>query len=204
MGRVVLVNLKNKQIGFLFLPKNKKIPTIHGFPIEVTGSSPLIQQFESLISYWRQEVGLKAIPLCRLEAASFLSLSCPFGMIQPSEFTSKITIDRISKSTILSFRWNRTLDINALHTVGEDTRTYPFDPDASKAASFDDFSKGTLVKGVVFSGEGFGRAGAVGADSTMGLDGIGGGTVGEMAERGALTTPILRFKCISNSPTYSR
>lgn len=124
-------------------------------------------------------------------------------MIQPSESTSKITSNRISH-ILLFFHLDETEPCTASHTVGEDTRTYPFDPDASKAASFDDFSKGTLVKGVVFSGEDFGGAGAVETDSTMGLDGIGGGTVGEMEDRGAFTTPMFRFKCISNSPTYSR
>lgn len=44
--------------------------------------------------------------------------------------------------------------------------------------------------------------GATGADTSMGLDGIGGGTVGEMLARGAdAGAPTFRFTCISNSPT---
>lgn len=60
------------------------------------------------------------------------------------------------------------------------------------------------MNGLVFSDEDFGGdgGGAAGADSTMGLDGIGGGVVGEMLDKGALMAPTFRFKCISKSPTY--
>lgn len=59
-----------------------------------------------------------------------------------------------------------------------------------------------LLNGVVFAGEDFGEdtGGEAGADSFMGLEGIGGATVGEMVDTGALVAPMFRFKCIWKSP----
>jgi hypothetical protein len=96
-------------------------------------------------------------------------------------------------------------DIWTPHTAGDDTRTYALYPEASKAANFVDFSTGTFVNGLVFSGEDFGgAAGATGADSTIGLVGIGGGVVGEIPDMGTCVAPMSRFTCISKSPIYQR
>ena len=77
-------------------------------------------------------------------------------------------------------------------------------PEASSAANFDVFSEGTFINGLFFSGDDFGGdgGGVAGADSTMGLLGIGGGVMGDMFDIGAVAAPIFRFRCISNSPTY--
>lgn len=43
------------------------------------------------------------------------------------------------------------------------------------------------------------------ADSTMGLEGIGGGVEGDSTigrEEATFGPPIFRFRCISKSPTY--
>ncbi|RYR46019.1 hypothetical protein Ahy_A07g031790 isoform B [Arachis hypogaea] len=80
------------------------------------------------------------------------------------------------------------------------------DEKASSAANFDDFTVASFRNGLVFAGDDFGGcgdgAGVAGADSTIGLLGTCGAVVGEMLDKGALTTPMLRFICISNSPTY--
>lgn len=91
-------------------------------------------------------------------------------------------------------------------TVGEATRTYPVAPEASKTANLDDFPNETLVNGVAFSEDVFGGDGVVatGADTSIGLVGIGGGSVGEMLDRGAFIAPTLRRKCISKSPTFHK
>jgi hypothetical protein len=92
--------------------------------------------------------------------------------------------------------------IRAPHTVGDDTRRYALDPEASKAANFEDFSTGTFINGLeAFGGDGGGEASA---DSTMGSVGIGGGVTGEIPDIGAFVAPMFRFRCISNSPTYQR
>lgn len=77
-------------------------------------------------------------------------------------------------------------------------------PEASNAANFDDFSMDAFTNGLLFSGDDFGGDGGSvsGADSTIGLLGIGGGVVGEMLDRGAFVAPMFRLRCISNSPTY--
>lgn len=78
-------------------------------------------------------------------------------------------------------------------------------PEASNAANFGDFSTETFTNGLVFPVDDFGGCDGgevAGADSTIGLVGTGGGVVGEMLDRGALATPMFRFICISNSPTY--
>lgn len=152
---------------------------------------------------------MKQIPLYRLEVASFLSLFYPFGMNQPGtdkkrkmkvnpSYIVDIVLDKVKESKCSS-------DISTTHTVGEETRTYPLAPEASKAANLDDLSTEVLVNGVAFSeedfGAGAGAGGGAGADSTMGLLGIGGAAAGEMLDTGALVAPILRFKCISKSPT---
>ena len=85
-------------------------------------------------------------------------------------------------------------------------RTYALDPEASKAANFDDstketFANGPVLLGVVLGGDG---GGVAGSDSTIGLVGIGGGDVGEMLDNGALVAPMFRFKCISKSPTLTQ
>lgn len=78
-------------------------------------------------------------------------------------------------------------------------------PEASKATNLGDFPKDTLAKGLVFSLEGFGAGGvAAGADTSIGLDGIGGAVVGEMFDIGTLEAPTFRFICISKSPTYHK
>ena len=81
------------------------------------------------------------------------------------------------------------------------------DPEASKAANFGDFSTEVFVNGLVFSGEDFvgGGGGATGAESTIGLVGIGGGIVGEIPDMGTcVAPPMFRLRCISKSPTYQR
>lgn len=76
-------------------------------------------------------------------------------------------------------------------------------PEASNAANFGDFSLETLANGLFFSGDFGGDGGRVaGADSSIGLLGIGGGVVGEMLDKGALVAPMFRLICISKSPTY--
>lgn len=91
-----------------------------------------------------------------------------------------------------------------LLTVGEATRTYPLAPEASNAASLDDFPKETFVKGVVFStedldGDGDGETAA---DTSIGGVGIGGSGVDDI--KGAFAAPTFRFRCISKSPTYRK
>lgn len=77
-------------------------------------------------------------------------------------------------------------------------------PKASNAANFGDLSWETFTNGLVFSGDDFdGDGGRVeGADSTIGLVGIGSGVVGEMLDIRAFVAPMFRFIFISNSPTY--
>lgn len=65
---------------------------------------------------------------------------------------------------------------------------------AANAANFGDLSRESFTNGLVFPGDGSGGGVEV-VDSTMSL-------VGEMLEIGTSTTPMLRFICISNSPTY--
>lgn len=62
-----------------------------------------------------------------------------------------------------------------IHTVGDDTITYPLDPEASKAANLAAFSTETFVNGVAFSEEDLdgGGGGAAGDDSL----GAGGAVV---------------------------
>lgn len=76
-------------------------------------------------------------------------------------------------------------------------------PEASNAINFDDFCEETFANGLVFSEDDVGGNGCavVGADSSIGLLGIGGGVVGEMLDNGAFVAPMLRLRCISNSPT---
>lgn len=76
-------------------------------------------------------------------------------------------------------------------------------PEASNAANFDVFSFEAFTNGLIFSGDDFGGngGGVPGADSSIGLLGIGGGVVGEMLDKGALVAPMFRLRCISNSPT---
>lgn len=89
-------------------------------------------------------------------------------------------------------------------TVGDDTKTYVLVPEASNAANFGDFSLETLANGLFFSGDFGGDGGRVaGADSSIGLLGIGGGVVGEMLDKGALVAPMFRLICISKSPTFT-
>ena len=90
-------------------------------------------------------------------------------------------------------------NIRAPNTIGDDTRRYALDPEASKAANFEDFSTGTFINGL----EAFG-GGEAGADSTMGSVGISGGVTGEIPYIGAFVAPMFSFRCISNSPTYQR
>lgn len=150
---------------------------------------------------------MKQIPLYRLEVASFLSLFYPFGMNQPG--TDKKRKMKVNPSYVVVIVQDRVKEpncssnISTTHTVGEETRTYPLAPEASKAANLDDLSTEVLVNGVAFSEEDFGAGagGGAGADSTMGLLGIGGAAAGEMLDTGALVAPIFRFKCISKSPT---
>ena len=87
--------------------------------------------------------------------------------------------------------------INRWHTVGEDTIAYVLVSEASNAVNFDDFCEETFANGLVFSEDEFGGNGA---DSSIGLLGIGGGVVGEMLDNGAFVAPMLRLRCISNSP----
>lgn len=79
-------------------------------------------------------------------------------------------------------------------------------PEASNCASFDDFCTEAFTNGLVFSGDDFGGddCGVLGADSSIGLLGIGGGVVGEMLDKGAFVAPMLRLRCISNSPTCNK
>ena len=93
--------------------------------------------------------------------------------------------------------------INRWHTVGEDTNAYELVPEASNAVNFDDFCEETFANGLVFSEDDVGGNGCTvaGADSFIGLLGIGGGVVGEMLDNGAFVAPMLRLRCISNSPT---
>lgn len=86
------------------------------------------------------------------------------------------------------------------HTVGEDTKTYALDPEASKARSFEGFSKSFFGNGLIFSEEVFGgNDGWAGGDDSAGAV---GGAVGAMTDMGGFVTPILRLICISKSPTY--
>lgn len=103
-------------------------------------------------------------------------------------------------------RQRTTVFTGRTYTVGEATSTYALDPEASKAANFDVFTMETFVNGLVVWEEVLGGdgGGAAGADSTMGLDGIGGGDVGDIWDNGATVAPMFRFKCISKSPTYDR
>lgn len=95
-------------------------------------------------------------------------------------------------------------NIRTPHTVGDDTRRYALDPEASKAANFEDFSTGIFANGLRAFGGGGDGGGEAGADSTMGSVGIGGAVVGEIPDMGAFMAPTFRFRCISNSPTYQR
>lgn len=118
--------------------------------------------------------------------------------VNPRCYIVVIVLDKVKEP-------NCSSDISTTHTVGEETRTYPLAPEASKAANLDDLSTEVLVNGVAFSeedfGAGAGAGGGAGADSTMGLLGIGGAAAGEMLDTGALVAPIFRFICISKSPT---
>ena len=78
-------------------------------------------------------------------------------------------------------------------------------PEASNAANFGDFSLETFANGLFFSGDDFGGDGGrlLGADSSIGLLGIGGGVVGEMLDKGTFVAPMFRLICISKSPTYN-
>lgn len=81
------------------------------------------------------------------------------------------------------------------------------DPDASKAASFDDFRYAAFMNGDT---AGFALDGLVAAaaeeetDLFMGSEGIGGATDGEISGTGmgVSASPIFRFRFISKSPTY--
>lgn len=95
--------------------------------------------------------------------------------------------------------------ISQIHTVGEDTTTNVFNPEASNAASFEAFTGETFVNGLL---EAFcGAAGAeAGADSVIGLLGTGGAVVGETtgsAGGGAGGPPMSLLRCISKSPTWT-
>jgi len=78
-------------------------------------------------------------------------------------------------------------------------------PEASNAANLGDFSLKESINGFFFSGDDFGGDGGrvPGADSSIGLDGIGGGVVGEMLDKGTVVAPMFRLICISKSPTYN-
>lgn len=60
----------------------------------------------------------------------------------------------------------------------------------------------TFRNGLIFSEDDFGGGGGAGADSTMGLVGIGGGVIGETMDIGAVVAPTFLLTFISNSPTY--
>lgn len=83
-------------------------------------------------------------------------------------------------------------------------KTYPVAPEASNAANFLDFLALSFMNGFAFSfpeeeGEG------TGANSVIGLLGIGGGSVGEETTDTG-TSPDLMFllRCISKSPIYRK
>ena len=86
-----------------------------------------------------------------------------------------------------------------MYTVGHDTRTYPVAPDASSAANFLDFLTESFTNGFSFAFTEDNGA-AAGAESDIGLLGIGGASVGEANSTGATAELMFLLRCISKSP----
>ena len=94
-----------------------------------------------------------------------------------------------------------------MQTVDDDTRTYAFCPEASKAANFDVFAAEVFVNEPKVAAADSCSATGEGEEivSTIGLLGIGGAVVGDSigaeTEIGAFEFPVSLFRSISKSPT---
>lgn len=101
------------------------------------------------------------------------------------------------------------LPLRNVPTVGDDTITYAFDPEASRAASFDAFAEETFANGLVSAAGDFGGTTgcAAGEDSFIGSLGIGGAIVGEtiggVGGGESLRIPTPLFRCNSKLPIFN-
>lgn len=90
---------------------------------------------------------------------------------------------------------------HAIHTFGDDTITYPLDPEASSAANLAAFTAEIFVNGFIFSAEDLGGGGGTaGDDSFAGLLGTVGIVVWETTGAGIVEPAMFRFMWISKAP----